>query len=126
MVFLMNQPRSLRDSKKAVARRAPGLCGLVLGAAVVGLILAPLPVSAGMSSASSSDQQIEIALAAATTARIAYSTYYAAANDGCMPFAGGVEGCVFALSDAPLAAGDGGREAGGRAPTLGGRAFENE
>ena len=126
MVFLMNQTPSLRDSKKAGARRAPELCGLVLGAAVVGLILAPLPVSAGMSSASRSDQQIEIALAAATTARAAYSTYYAAANDACTPFAGGVGGCVSALSDAPSAAGDGGREAGGGAPTLGGTAFENE
>ncbi len=126
MMFLMNQTPSLRDSKKAAAQRAPELRGLVLGAAVVGLILAPLPVSAEMSSASRSDQQIENALAAATTARIAYSTYYAAANDGCMPFAGGVEGCVSALSDAPSAAGDGGREAGGWAPTLGGTAFENE
>ncbi len=126
MVFLTNQTPSLRDSKKAVAQRAPKLCGLVLGAAVVGLILAPLPVSAGMSSASTSDQQIEYALAAAATARTAYSTYYAAAIDACMPFAGGVEDCVSAFSDAPSAAGDGGREAGGRAPTLGGRAFENE
>ena len=126
MVFHMNQIPPLRDSKKAVARRAPDLCGLVLGAAVVGLILAPLPVSAGMSSASRSDQQIEIALAAAMTARSAYSTYYAAANDACMPFAGGVEGCVSALSDAPSAAGDGGREASGWAPTLGGWPVENE
>lgn len=126
MVFLTNQTPSPRDSKKAVAQRAPKLCGLVLGAAVVGLILAPLPVSAGMSSASTSDQQIEYALAAAATARTAYSTYYAAAIDACMPFAGGVEDCVSAFSDAPSAAGDGGREAGGRPPTLGGRAFENE
>ena len=55
----------------------------MLGAAVVGLILAPLPVSAGMSTASKSDQQIEYVLAAATTARTAYTTYYAAANDAC-------------------------------------------
>ncbi len=121
MVFLMSQTPSLCDSKKVETHRGPKLPGLVLGAAVLGLILAPLPVSAGMSTASKSDPKIETALEAATAARIAYATYYAAANDGCMPFAGNVESCVFAFSDAQ-SAGDGGREAAGLARMLDSRA----
>ena len=125
MVFLMNQTPSLRDSKKAATQRAPGLPGLVLGAAVVGLILAPLPVTAGASIAPTSDQQIEYALEAATAARTAYAIFYAAANDACMPLAGNVESCVFAFSDSQ-SAGDGGRKAAGLARTLGSRAAEKE
>ena len=125
MVFLMSQTPFLCDSKKVATQRAPKLPGLVLGAAVVGLILAPLPVSAGMSTASKSDHQIEYALAAATTARTAYTIYYAAANDACMPFAGNVESCVFAFSDWQ-SAGDGGPETAGLARTPGSRVAEPE
>ncbi len=86
------------DSNRGTNLRGPKLLGPVLGVAIVGLVLAPLPVTTGMPVVTS-DQQIEPLLETATAARTAYSTYYATANDGCSSFAGNVESCVFASSE---------------------------
>ncbi len=55
------------------------------------------------------DLQIEFALAAATTAKAAYNTFFAAANEGCLSAANGGENCDDALTE-PLSAVIGGRE----------------
>ena len=101
------------------------LPGLTLGVAIVGLILAPLPVTAAESITPTSDQQIENALKAATAARTAYTNFYAAANDACLPFASNVESCVFGFFDRQ-SAGDGGPETAGLARTPGSRVAEQE
>ena len=87
---------SFSDSNRGTNLRGPKLLGPVLGVAIVGLVLAPLPVTTGMPAISTSDQQIELLLETATAARTAYANYCAAANDGCSSFAGNVERIVTA------------------------------
>ncbi len=55
---------------------------VVLGAAIIGLSLAPLPAAAG-ASITTINQDIEAALEAASTARAAYISYSTAAMNGC-------------------------------------------
>ena len=55
------------------------------------------------------DLQIEFALAAATTAKAAYNTFFAAANEGCLSAASSGENCDDAFTE-PLSAVIGGRE----------------
>ena len=103
-----NRP-SLSDLKKVETQRCSRLPGLVLGAAIIGLMLAPLAAVAGETTAATSNQKIENALNAATAARSAYATYFAALGDGCLPFTINVESCGFAFSES-RSAGDGGRK----------------
>ena len=76
------------DAKTVGTRRRSRLPEAALGAAIIGLMLAPPQATASTSITATSDQQIEYALAAATTARTGYDTYFAAANEGCLPAAG--------------------------------------
>ncbi len=62
------------------------------------------------------DLQIEYALAAATTARAAYNTFFAAANEGCLSAASNVENCDDAFTE-PLSADIGGSETGVPSPS---------
>ena len=75
------------------------LPGAVLGAAIIGLSLAPLPATAG----TSIDHEIEAALAAASTARAAYTSYSTAAADGCLTLADNTVICVVPSSEQRVA-----------------------
>ena len=103
-------------AKTVGTRRRSRLPEAALGAAIIGLMLAPPQATAGTSITATSDQHIKYALAAATTARTAYDTYFAAANEGCLPAAGNAEGCDATVTE-PLSASGGGREAAGPSPS---------
>ena len=64
-------------------RHGSWLRGAVLGAAIIGLSLAPLPATANAPIAMI-DKEIKAALKTASTARAAYSTYFMAATEGCL------------------------------------------
>ena len=110
-----NRP-SLWDLKKVETQRCFRLPGLVLGAAIIGLLLAPVAAVAGESDAATTNQKIVNALNAATAARSAYATYFAALGNGCLPFAINVESCGLAFSEGH-AAGDGGRKTAAPSPS---------
>ena len=76
---LDNRP-SLCNLKKLETQRCSRLPGLVLGAAIIGLMLAPMAAVAGESIEATTNQKIENALDAAAVARSAYATYFAALN----------------------------------------------
>ena len=84
------------------ARHGSKLPGAVLGAAIIGLSLAPLPATAG-TSITTIDQEIEAALEAASTARAAYTSYSTAATDGCLTLADNTEICVISASEQQVA-----------------------
>ena len=90
----MNSTRAQYGSK---------LPGVVLGAAIIGLCLAPLPATAG-SSITTISQKIEAALEAASIARAAYTNYSAAATNGCLIFDGNTMNCVIWSSELQVAA----------------------
>ena len=111
----IDRPSSPGDAKAVGTRRRSRLPEAALGAAIIGLMLTPPQATAGTSITATSDQHIEYALAAATTARTAYDTYFAAANEGCVPATGKAGSCDVAFTG-PQSAGDGGREAAGPSP----------
>ena len=106
MMYEMTNPG---DAKKIATWRHLRLTGAALGAAIIGLMFAPPQATAGASITTTSDQQIEYALAAATTAQAAYDVFVAAANHGCLSAASNVESCDVAITE-PLSAVDSGRE----------------
>ncbi len=91
---------SMNSSK---ARLGSKLLGPVLGAAIIGLCLAPLPATAG-ESISTISQKIEAALEAAATARAAYTSYVTAATNGCLTFDDNTVDCFILSSELQVAA----------------------
>ena len=92
----MNSTRAQYGSK---------LPGVVLGAAIIGMCLAPLPATAG-SSITTISQEIEAALEAASTARTAYTTYITAATEDitaatedCLSIDDNTVNCVISTSE---------------------------
>ncbi len=78
------------------------LSGVVLGAAILGLSLAPLPAIAG-ASITTINQDIEAALEAASTARAAYINYSTAATDGCSTLTDNSVNCVISSAEQQVA-----------------------
>lgn len=91
---------SMNSSK---ARLGSKLLGPVLGAAIIGLSLAPLPATAG-SSITTISQEIEAALEAASIARAAYTNYSTAATNGCLTFNYNTMNCVIWSSELQVTA----------------------
>ncbi len=78
------------------------LTGVMLGTAIIGLSLAPLPAAAG-ASITTINQDIEAALEAASTARAAYISYSTAATDGCSAPTDNRVNCVVSSSERQVA-----------------------
>ncbi len=91
---------SMNSSKAQYGSKLPGV---VLGAAIIGLCLAPLPATAG-ESISTISQKIEAALEAASTARAAYTSYYTAATEGCLTFDDNTVDCFISSSELQVSA----------------------
>ncbi len=84
------------------ARHGSKLPGALLGAAIIGLSLAPLPAIAG-APITTIDQEIEAALETAATARAAYTSYITAATNGCLSLADNSGICVISSSERQVA-----------------------
>ena len=90
-------------SKNSIrARHGSKLSGAVLGAAIIGLSLAPLPATA-YAPIATIDQEIEAALEAASTARDAYTSYITAATEGCLSIDDNTVNCVISTSERQVA-----------------------
>ena len=94
---------SFTGMNSIMARHGSKLPGAVLGAAIIGLSLAPLPATAG-ESISTISQKIEAALEAASTARAAYTSYITAATEGCLSIDDNTMNCVISTSELQVAA----------------------
>ena len=109
---------TVSETRTFGARRRSRLPALALGAVLAGLVAAS--ASAGTPAVATSDQQIGDALRAATTARAAYTIYYAAAIDDCSSV---VQGCGSALAEGP-GVGDSGLESAALLLPAGGAAAQ--
>ena len=101
-MFPLSRISSFTSMNSITARPGSKLPGAVLGAAIIGLSLAPLPATAG-ASITTINQEIEAALEVASTARAAYTSYSTAAADGCLTLADNTVICVISSSEQQVA-----------------------
>ena len=101
-MFPLNLISSFTSMNSIRAQHGSKMLGAVLGAALVGLSLAPLPATAG-ASITTINQEIEAALEAASIARAAYISYSTAATDGCLTLTDSTVNCVISSSEKQVA-----------------------